>query len=542
QPRDNNDIAIPGQPTITPTPTGPTPTPMPPTATPTGPTPTPPPMENIKINEIYINPPGTDVGCYVELYCPGGISLNGLTLVGVNGYNGSDYNTIALTGHSIPTDGYFIIAQDSSVANSDMINDMVNYQNGPDSIQLRNGAQVIDAIGYGDFGAGEVFAGEGDPAPAYFTGEHSHSRIPDGDDTNNNLNDFESGELTPGEMNVPEAGQPTSTPTGPPVPTATPTGPTPTPPPVFNIIINEIHVNPDGPDTGCYVELYYPGTHRISLDGYILLGINGFDGTVYNIIPLSGEISEGGYFVIAQDASVSNADMIDENVNFQNGPDNIQLRAGMDIIVDAVGYGTFTGTDIFAGEGDPAEYPNPTGNQSLSRLPNGQDTGDNAVDFSLGDLTPGDANTQGSEPTATPTQQPPSPTFTPTPATTTPTPCPCYDLELGTIITMGSSEIHAGDLVYCEVRICNPKETYTHVPLFAILQIYDMFFFYPSYSSFDYYMIETLDPGMHTFTILPEFVWPNAGSGSGTWYAAMTDTNVTEIFGNISIFQFTWMP
>ncbi|MBN1549914.1 lamin tail domain-containing protein, partial [bacterium] len=387
------------EPTNTPGP--PTATAGPPTATPTGPTPTPPPVENIKINEMYINPPGTDVGCYVELYYPGGISLDGYSLVGVNGNNGSDYQSISLDGYSIPADGYFLIAQDASVSNADLIDSNVNYQNGPDNIQLRNGAVVVDAIGYGDFLPTEFFAGEGSPAPAFFTGDHSHSRIPDGNDTDDNSVDFVSGELTPGEMNIPEAMEPTMTPTGPPPPTATPTGPTPTPPPIYNLKINEIHVNPDGQDLGCYIELYYPGSHRISLDGYTLVGINGYDNTEYNIVPLTGEVMAGDYFVIAQDDSVANADLIDVNINYQNGPDSIQLRAGS-TVVDAIGYGTFLPEEFFAGEGDPVDYPNPTNNLSLNRIPDGTDTDNNFDDFVLGILTPGEQNQPAGEPTHTP--------------------------------------------------------------------------------------------------------------------------------------------
>ncbi|HPQ41995.1 MAG TPA: hypothetical protein PLV45_16625, partial [bacterium] len=180
-----------------PTPT-PTDTPFP-TATPTGPTPTPPPVDAIKINEVFIDSPGSDAGCYVELYYPGGINLDGYILVGVNGNGGSDYQLIDLAGQSIPADGYFVIAQDDTVANFDMIDTNVNYQNGPDNIQLRMDTTVVDAIGYGDFGSA-VFAGEGTPVPEV-NDTDSYSRIPDGFDTDNNIVDFMAGFLTPGSAN-----------------------------------------------------------------------------------------------------------------------------------------------------------------------------------------------------------------------------------------------------------------------------------------------------------------------------------------------------
>ncbi|MBN1297057.1 hypothetical protein JXA80_09770, partial [bacterium] len=205
----------------------PTETPFP-TATPTGPTPTPPPVDAIKINEVFVNSPGTDSGCFVELYFPGGISLDGYRLVGVNGNGGVDYQVIELTGYAIPADGYFVIAQDDTVPAYDLIDSDADYQNGPDSIQLRYDTTVVDAMGYGDF-TSAVFAGEGDPVAIIATTD-SYSRIPDGTDTGNNAADFTAGLLTPGGANeaigpTPTPGEPTATPTVGPTNTPTPTGP-----------------------------------------------------------------------------------------------------------------------------------------------------------------------------------------------------------------------------------------------------------------------------------------------------------------------------
>ncbi|MCD4652947.1 hypothetical protein K8T06_03330 [bacterium] len=221
----------PGDPTPTPTET------PDPTATPTGPTPTPHPVDEIKINEVFINSPGTDSGTYVELYYPGGISLDGYSLVGVNGNGGADYQVIDLTGQTIPVDGYFVIAQDTDVSNYDMIDTNVNYQNGPDNIQLRAGYTIVDAIGYGSFSSA-IFAGEGTPVPI-ISDTDSYSRIPDGYDTNNNIVDFLAGILTAGFANE-EIGEPTPTPTPgepTPTPTVTPTG---------GECINDGDVNLDG--------------------------------------------------------------------------------------------------------------------------------------------------------------------------------------------------------------------------------------------------------------------------------------------------------
>lgn len=383
-----------GQPTPTPTASAP------PTATPTGPTPTPQPVEAIKLNEVYINSPGSDTGCFVELYFPGGTSLNGYSLVGVNGNGGTVYDIIDLTGYSIPADGYFVIAQDDTVANYDLIDTFVDYQNGPDSVQLRMDETIVDAMGYGDFSSA-VFGGEGLPVP-YVSTEYSYSRIPDGTDTDDNSVDFLAGNLTAGEANDEATIVPTPTPTQG-EPTATPTtGPSPTPVPVFDITINEVHFNTPGSDTECFVELYYDG--GISLDGYSLVGVNGAGGTEYGLIDLTGySIPADGFFVIAQADTVANYDLIDSLVNYQNGPDNIQLLAG-DTVVDAIGYGDFTSAE-FHGEGTPV--PIFDDDVTYSRYPDGFDTDNNVVDFVPGLITAGTVNEEAPiEPTPTPTATP----------------------------------------------------------------------------------------------------------------------------------------
>ena len=64
-----------------------------------------------------------------------------------------------------------------------------DFQNGPDSIVLRDGAAVLDAVGYGEFDPDEVFAGEGTPAPDAPSGS-SLERLFADVDTDDNAADF----------------------------------------------------------------------------------------------------------------------------------------------------------------------------------------------------------------------------------------------------------------------------------------------------------------------------------------------------------------
>ena len=150
--------------------------------------------QTIVINEIVYDSNGTDVDTWCELKGTPGMSLDGYKLVGVNGNGGVDYATIDLTGFSVPADGYFVIAQRAtSVPSPEMVSALVDFQNGPDSVQLRkddgSGPVVIDAVGYQTHTGTDTFAGEGSPAPDQ-TPPASLGRCPDGADSQNNSVDF----------------------------------------------------------------------------------------------------------------------------------------------------------------------------------------------------------------------------------------------------------------------------------------------------------------------------------------------------------------
>ncbi len=144
------------------------------------------------LSELFYDASGSDAGMvFVELFGSPGESLEGLLLEGVNGTGGTVYASISLSG-VIPPDGVFVIADNNggstSVPEADFIAD-VDFQNGPDSVVLRNGVMVLDAVGYGDFGGGEVFAGEGTAAPDPGAGS-SIARIDPRLDTDDNRVDF----------------------------------------------------------------------------------------------------------------------------------------------------------------------------------------------------------------------------------------------------------------------------------------------------------------------------------------------------------------
>lgn len=145
------------------------------------------------ISEVAYDAVGSDDGAvFVELAGVPGAPVDGLTLEGVNGSDGGVTVTVSLSG-SFPADGLFVVADSAagggtSVAGADQLADF-DFQNGPDSVLLLSGSTVLDAVGYGSFGPGDVFAGEGSPAPDAPAGQSIARRFADVD-TGDNAADF----------------------------------------------------------------------------------------------------------------------------------------------------------------------------------------------------------------------------------------------------------------------------------------------------------------------------------------------------------------
>jgi hypothetical protein len=166
------------------------------------------------ISEAFYDAVGADNGLvFVELFGMPGTNLDGLLLEGVNGSNGAVGPLLALSG-VIPADGFFVVADDrgdgaSDVANADQVLNF-DFQNGPDSIVLRNAGAVIDALAYGVFAPGEIVAGEGSPAPDPVAGS-SLARLFANLDTDDNASDFVALDVpTPGTGPLAPIPEPTS--------------------------------------------------------------------------------------------------------------------------------------------------------------------------------------------------------------------------------------------------------------------------------------------------------------------------------------------
>ncbi|HEU4405954.1 MAG TPA: lamin tail domain-containing protein [Polyangiaceae bacterium] len=167
-----------------------------------------------------------------------------------------------------------------------------------------------------------------------------------------------------------------------------------------SLVINELVINPAGDDAGCFIEI--KGTPGTPLAGRGLRAVDGEGGAIYAEFRFTEAhaLDANGYFVVAQDAAVvlpqNAAFVIDPIANLQDGPDTIILTAPGGVAIDAVSYsdeqGKFDPPNPL-GEGQFALQPSGLNLlDSLSRLPDGNDTGNNATDFAFGEPTPGAAN------------------------------------------------------------------------------------------------------------------------------------------------------
>ena len=156
------------------------------------------------------------------------------------------------------------------------------------------------------------------------------------------------------------------------------------------LVLNEIDYDQVGADRGGFVELYNAGLGPADLEGLALVFVDGADGTEYLRRPLRGALAAGAYRVVRVDP--------------QNGaPDGVALfDTRYEGVIDALSYegaierafiGVFAHPLVEGTALPPSVADSNTVAGSLSRLPNGSDTGDAATDWAFTKTpTPGAAN------------------------------------------------------------------------------------------------------------------------------------------------------
>jgi hypothetical protein len=100
-------------------------------------------------------------------------------------------------------------------------------------------------------------------------------------------------------------------------------------------------------------------------------------------------------------------------------------------------------------------------------------------------------------------------------------------------------------LCACSTEVCNASPSaLIGYPLFVLLDVAGSYYFAPSFSGYDNYALQypQFAPGETHVQVLPEFPWPEGVEPmSGLqWLAALTDPEITQLFGEMDTWDFGW--
>ena len=170
------------------------------------------------------------------------------------------------------------------------------------------------------------------------------------------------------------------------------------------IVINEVCWDDPSTDNEEFIELYNAGGSAVDITGYQIEGLTGSTGAVYATHTVGTfTLAAGDYHVIGQSTACPNSDEItNAATDWQNGyPDAFLLLDSGAAVIDALGYEMWNGPGALpadAYEGTTGFNPGVVGmgwaatDFSCLRIPDGQDTDDNELDFAIGGCSPGAAN------------------------------------------------------------------------------------------------------------------------------------------------------
>ena len=352
----------------------------------------PPPSSDIVINEVRIDQPSTDNDEYFELAADPGTSLDGLTYLVIgdgSGGSGVIENVTNLTGNTVPTSGYFVVAESTfSLGIADLTTNL-NFENSDNVTHLlvrdfggsneqdldTNDDGVLDVTPWAEVVDLIALIVEENPPSSteYHYGPPSVG--PDGAFVPGHafnclggwlIGPFDpaGGKDTPGMKND-------------------------CPPPV--IVINEIMQNPAAvsDSAGEWLELYNPLGYDVDINGWTILDNGSDDHLINNGGPLF--VPAGGYLVLGDNADEGTnggapVDYQYSGFTLANGDDEVILLDDDAVEIDRVEY-----------DGGPV-FPDPTGaSMQLKDADLDNNVGANWCEgftpFGAGDLgTPGAAN------------------------------------------------------------------------------------------------------------------------------------------------------
>jgi len=165
-------------------------------------------------------------------------------------------------------------------------------------------------------------------------------------------------------------------------------------PPSSPVRINEFSTGVEGALTDEFAEIVNTGTAAVDLSGYRLVyrSAAGTSDVSLDALP-DGSVLAPGAFLLFGGSGYAGAHPADRSFapSLASAGGGVGLRDPSGALVDSVAWGTATNAFV-EGAVAPAPAIAPAPGKSAGRHPNGQDTNDNAADFTEGDPTPGGAN------------------------------------------------------------------------------------------------------------------------------------------------------
>jgi len=360
------------------------------------------------INELHYDNDGADAGEAIEVAGPAGTDLTGWSVVLYNGNGGAPYDTFALSG-AIPDEG--------ETGFGALSFPRAGIQNGsPDGLALvDSSSQVVQFLSYE--GVLTAIGGPADGMTSTDIGVTEPSDGPiglslqlTGENPGSSYEEFAWSGPTDDSFGATNAGQTFAEGA-----CAAGEAPPPTPPAPEGLKINEIDYDQASTDTGEFVEIFNSGTEAVDLGGFELRLVNGTGGgaSIYATITLpDNTLAAGDFFVVcANSAATPNCDLdVSPDTNLiQNGaPDAVAIATQESAaLVDTLSYEGVTGAPYTENTGVGLEDDPGVDFAGLSRRPDGTDTDNNASDFDLVCVTPGEPNTDAT--TDCPNPTPPVP-------------------------------------------------------------------------------------------------------------------------------------
>jgi hypothetical protein len=165
-------------------------------------------------------------------------------------------------------------------------------------------------------------------------------------------------------------------------------------PPSPVVLVSEFSTGVEGALTDEFVEIVNTGTEVADLSGYRLAyrSAAGTSDVSLDALP-DGTLLEPGAFLLFGGSGYAGAHPADRSfaASLASAGGGVGLRDPTGALVDSVAWGTAT-NGFVEGAVAPAPTIAPAPGKSDGRHPSGQDTNDNAADFTEGDPTPGGAN------------------------------------------------------------------------------------------------------------------------------------------------------